>query len=277
MEIFDSGGKLVRSITTTPEPYDTAPPNAPEYWFANPTALPNRAGLHRYVWDLRYPAPKTLRYSYFDNLTDYIEYTYADHAIPGETPRTQPMGAMVLPGHYTIALTANGQTYRRELEVAPDPRMKVSEADLAEQLRVERIAADALDASYHAFTQTKAVLDTLQSQLKQMGESAQKSDQGKALTELEKKVGDIQSHEHTDLGFGPANRELSRLFETISSSDARPAAPMTQSVEQTCRDVAKHIEEWRDFNSKDVPQWNAAGKANKLPVAEKIPAAPKCE
>jgi hypothetical protein len=277
MEIFDSSGKLVRSINSTGEPYDTAPANAPEYWFAKPTALPNRAGLNRYVWDLRYPAPKTLRYSYFDNLTDYIEYTYADHAIPGETPHTQPMGAMVPPGRYTIALTANGQTYRRQLEVALDPRMRASQSDLAEQLRVERIAKDALDVSYEAFAQTKAVLDVLQSQLKQMGADAQKSDEGKKLTDLEKKVGDIQSHEHTNLGFGPANRELARLFETISSSDARPAGPLTQSVEQTCRDVAKHIEEWRDFNSKELPQWNSTGQGSKLPAAEKIPAAPKCE
>lgn len=277
LEIYDSAGKLVRSIGTTPEPYDTAPANVPSYWFTKPAMLSNRTGLNRVVWDLRYPAPATLRYSYFNNPTDYIEYTYADHAIPGETPHQQPMGAMVLPGRYTIVLTANGQTYRRDLEVTPDPRMRLSQADLAEQLRVEKIAADALAASYDSFNQTKILLDSLRDSLKQMGAATQQTTATKNLTDLEKKVEEIANHEHTDLGFGPANRELARLFETISSGDARPAAPMTQTVEETCRDVAKRLSQWRELNSKDVPSANSSAGANQLPAATAIAAAPTCQ
>ena len=278
LEVYDSGGKLVRSIGTTPEPFDTAPPNVPSYWFANQPVLPDVAGLNRFVWNLRYPPPKTLRYSYFDNLTDYIEYTTADHAIPGETPREPLMGALVLPGRYTVALTANGRTYRRDLEVAPDPRVHVSPADLAEQLRVERVASDAMDASYEAFAQTKTLLDALKAELKQMGAATQTSSATTALTDLEKKVTEISSHEHTDLGFGPANRELARLFEMISGGgDARPAAALSQGVEDACHDIARRIEQWREVNSKDVPALNSSAGGNRLPMVMSVPAPPRCQ
>ena len=278
LEVFDSRGNLVRSIDTKPKPVDEAPANVPSYWFANPAVLSNHAGLNRFVWDLRYPAPKTLRYSYFDNATDYIEYTYADHAIPGETPRTQPMGALVLAGRYTIALTTNGQTYRRDLEVAPDPRLHVSSADLAEQLRVERIASDAMNASYYAFEQARTLLDALKATLKQQGASAQNGSASSPLTDIEKKTTDIANHEHTDLGFGPANRELARLFDMISSGgDARPAAALSQSVEQICQDISKRVAQWQEVNSREIPRLSSTAGTNQLPVATNIQAAPRCQ
>ena len=41
------------------------------------------AGVNRFAWDLRYPAPLTLPYGYYGNLLEYTEYTLADHAIAG--------------------------------------------------------------------------------------------------------------------------------------------------------------------------------------------------
>ena len=46
---------LVREFSNVPAPFDKAPANAPEYWFAPPPALPKTAGLNRFTWDLRYP------------------------------------------------------------------------------------------------------------------------------------------------------------------------------------------------------------------------------
>ncbi|MBV9435866.1 MAG: hypothetical protein JOZ44_07425, partial [Acidobacteria bacterium] len=276
LEIYDAAGKLVRSIGTQPEPFDTAPANAPEYWFEQAKALSNHAGLNRYVWDLRYPAPRTLRYSYYNNPTEYIEYTLADHAIPGETPRQQPMGVLVLPGKYTLALTVDGKSYRRTLQVEADPRVHVPATDLAEQLRVERIASGAMDASYEAFQQSKKLLDAVNGEtVKTEGKESDKTTPP-ALSALQKKVEEVANHDHNDLGFGPANRELARLFEMISSGDGRPAAPLAEGITQICRDVSKRLDEWKTINGKDVPEWNSSSTP-KLPTAETIPTSPACQ
>ena len=79
--------------------------NVPDYWLAPAPVLPKDAGLHRFVWDLRYPDPEQLLYTYYGIHVNYFEYTLADHAIPHNTPWHEPQGPMVVPGQYEIRLT----------------------------------------------------------------------------------------------------------------------------------------------------------------------------
>ena len=90
LSIYDSKNNLIREYSSLAAPIDSTPANVPSYWFQPPAALPKNAGLNRFTWNLRYPAPKTLRYGYFDEHLDYIEYTLADHAIPGELHVNNP-------------------------------------------------------------------------------------------------------------------------------------------------------------------------------------------
>ena len=52
------------------------------------------------MWDLRYPDPEQLLYTYYGIHVNYFEYTLADHAIPHNTPWHEPQGPMVVPGQY---------------------------------------------------------------------------------------------------------------------------------------------------------------------------------
>ena len=114
---IDSAGKLVRAYASsgaTSLPYKV---NVPGFWLAPPELLPKNAGINRFVWDLRYPDPEQLLYTYYGIHVNYFEYTLADHAIPHETPRQQPQGPLVVPGNYTLELTVDGQTYKQPLTV----------------------------------------------------------------------------------------------------------------------------------------------------------------
>src|SRR5205085_1596771 len=73
LSIYDSQNNLVRQYSSTVPAVDNTPANVPGYWFAPPAILSRAAGVSRFVWDLRYPPPKTLRYSYFGNHLDYVE------------------------------------------------------------------------------------------------------------------------------------------------------------------------------------------------------------
>jgi photosystem II stability/assembly factor-like uncharacterized protein len=131
LEIKDASGAVVRRYASddTPEPM-IDPLIVTADWARPARVLAAAPGLHRWVWDLRYPAPPVATREYPIN------------ANPHRTP-PEPEGPLVLPGTYTVSLTVDGTTLTRPLRVAMDPRVKASAADLAAQFAAaRRLAAD---------------------------------------------------------------------------------------------------------------------------------------
>jgi len=133
LEILDSDGNQVRRFGSDDE---IEPPNARVYfadtWLGDlprPAAGP---GHHRFVWDLRYPAPPTLSSS------------YSIAAVPGRPTPVRPQGAFVVPGTFEVRLTTAGQTISQELEVEMDPRVEVTSAELSGLLEFQNEVATAL-------------------------------------------------------------------------------------------------------------------------------------
>lgn len=142
LSIYDAQGKLVRRFSSSDEPPESAAQLArtivvPMYWlkpFARPATT---AGMHRFVWDLHYPAPEVLAHS------------YPISAIKGETPR-EPQGVLALPGQYTVKLAVGGETYSQPLNVKMDPRIHLTAAQLRAQFALATGLAQAMDTSYAA-------------------------------------------------------------------------------------------------------------------------------
>ena len=246
LDIYDSHGDLVRQYSSVAAPPVNVPSNVPEYWFREAPVLSTHAGLNRFVWDLRYPAPKTQRYSYYGNHLDYIEYTLAEHAIPGETPRDIPMGALVAPGTYTVALTFNGRTYKQPLTVTIDPRVTTSQQDLEAQLQVERNIDAQMSTSYDGYEQTS----NLRAVIKQLQATATgKQDVLTALKSLDDAVAKVEQGKQKDPGFGPLNRDLARLFEMVGSGDSRPATPLIDQSNTGCAQLNSRIIEWKQLQA----------------------------
>ena len=129
LEVLDARGELVRryaSDDTVEAPDLQRIPVTPD-WVDVAEAPSAAAGMHRFVWDLRYAAPKELP----------------------RTRREQPRGVWAPPGSYTVRLVANGHTLTQPLEVAKDPRISSTEADLrrqfdlAKQAEAERVRLSA--------------------------------------------------------------------------------------------------------------------------------------
>jgi photosystem II stability/assembly factor-like uncharacterized protein len=272
LSIYDSQNNLVREYSTIPPIYDTAPANVPSYWFASAPVLSTQPGLNRFVWDLRYPAPKTLRYGYFGGHLDYIEYTLSDHAIPGETPRDQPQGPLVVPGTYSVVLEVDGETYKEPLIVTLDPRVRVSQADLIHQLEVQKSILSQMAVSYEAYDQVGMLRATLREREKSVGTSAEMKDIADAIKTLDEQAAKLDEGIPKDLGLGPLNRELSRLASMIESSDARPAAPLESAVKQSCQDLTRKLGEWRELNQKKIPTVDERLAKSELPPLPVAPA-----
>ena len=209
LTITDQQGEVVREYSSVAPPKPALLPNVPEYWFAPPAVLATTPGMHRFAWNLRYANPKVLPFGYFGGFLKYIEYTLADHAIPGETPRDQPEGPLVAPGEYVASLTVGGKTYRQALTLKPDPRVRASQADLVDQLALAKQIMIGLAASYDAYYQ---------------------------VTAHDAKIADR---------IGVANRDLARYLAMVESGDARPAETLRTAVAEACDALGKALADAR--------------------------------
>jgi hypothetical protein len=132
LDVVDAGGRVVRSFSSASSGERTQPPaeasmRAPTLERVGTPALPARAGLNRFVWDLAHAGP-------WD----------ANAARAGRN------GPMVLPGTYSLRLTAGGRTETQPLVVRADPRVlrdgvtpAVLREQLAHNLRVRDLVSDA--------------------------------------------------------------------------------------------------------------------------------------
>jgi len=136
LAIFDADKRVVRRYSSAELlSVPTQGLRVPTYWVREPQQLSAALGMHRFVWDLRYPTPAA------------TSYDYPISAIYHDTPPV-PQGPLVLPGTYTVRLTWSGKTYERPLIVKMDPREKTSQAGLAAQLALSQKIAAAMRADY---------------------------------------------------------------------------------------------------------------------------------
>lgn len=131
LEIFDANNQLVRRFASDDKPMinDEKSRRYPDYWMRPPVVLPNQAGMQRFVWNLQYPNPPA------------DSYDLPISAIYRNTPFV-PEGPFVLPGVYTLKLTANGETLTQKLNVRMDPRVTSSPAAWQRQFELSKQAYD---------------------------------------------------------------------------------------------------------------------------------------
>jgi photosystem II stability/assembly factor-like uncharacterized protein len=269
LTIFDEKGAAIAKFSSEVKPADSLPANVPNYWFAPADALTKAAGVNRFVWDLRYPSPLTLPYGYYGELLEYTEYTLADHAVPGLTPRQQPRGPLVVPGKYMIELGYAGQTLRQPLTIELDPRVQASQSDLTEQRDLALEISRGMKSSYEAYQQVAALRKELAERQKAMNGAGQEKVKDAAAS-LEKKIDAVEKGSNTAPGFGPINRDLARLIFSVESADMRPAETVRLAVQQNCDALDKDLTRWKQLNEHDIPSFNALlaeSKAMALPLS----------
>jgi photosystem II stability/assembly factor-like uncharacterized protein len=261
LEIRDNKGNLIRLFTDKASPRDPRPKNVPEWWFEPPDALSTHRGLNRFVWNLQWPHPDALAFSFRGAPLNYIEYTLPDHAVFGNSPVNQPPGPFVVPGQYELILTVDGKTYRQSLTVTLDPRVHLSENDLEAQAELARQLDDWMNISFQAYID----LATLRERVNELKTSPTKT-VSDAATALDGSLEKLQNGTSAEPGFGAINRDANRYVTMVQSGDMRPASSIAQNASLLCKALGDDLQRWRQINETSVPELNQELLKNKLPA-----------
>jgi photosystem II stability/assembly factor-like uncharacterized protein len=279
LTILDARGSLVRTYSSVAPPAPTLLANVPSYWFAPPAVLTKQAGMNRFVWNLRTENPKVLPFAYSGGMLTYVEYTLADHAIPGQTPRDQPEGALVPPGRYTVELAVGGRKLRETLTVKPDPRVKATQADLEAQYALATQIMQMLAASHDGYRQLADLRAALAERITSLGAAPAAAEAMTAAKALDDRIAALAGGSPASPGLGTVNRDAARYFGMLGSGDARPAATLLAAVGETCEALTKALAGWRQLAAQAIPDMNtqlSGLKLAPLPAGSPVPAGPAC-
>jgi photosystem II stability/assembly factor-like uncharacterized protein len=251
IEIVDRAGKVVRKFSSAdkPEGIDEKKLNIPTYWIRPQQILSTAPGMHRFVWDLHYPAPES------------VKHEYPISAIYRDTPRS-PLGPAVLPGSYTVKITVNTKSYIQPLTVKMDPRVKTPEDDLRRQFELDTGIVDAMSQSYDAQQQVR----NLRQQLNAAKARAKEARLLRDIASLEQKAAELDGSEG---GWGalflstPEGKSLTRLNvglnTLLAAVDSADTAP-TETENTTFHDVETALKGqlilWNEIKTKDVAELN---------------------
>jgi N-acyl-D-aspartate/D-glutamate deacylase/photosystem II stability/assembly factor-like uncharacterized protein len=236
LEIFDSRNQLVRRYSSDDKPAPINPNDyaVPEYWFQRPPILPAKAGMQRFVWDLKYAPPPAFARG------------FPISAIYHNTP-LYPLGPAVLPGTYTVKLTTNGKSQTQPLVVKLDPRVTTNPADLEQQFKL----------SLEAYRGMQQTFDTIE-------EIRKFREQNKGNPELEKKAAAIAGEGRSDASspglpggtidvrdpnLTKLNNGFSSLLEQLQTADLPPTAPMVQAAAELQKVLAKLLGDWNQLKT----------------------------
>lgn len=250
LEIWDAQGKLVRHFSSADPPasLDEKELNIPVYWIRPQRVLSSEAGMHRFVWDMRYPPP------------DALEHEYPISAIYRDTPR-YPLGPAALPGTYSVKLNLDSQSYSQPLTIRIDPRVKGTTADLEAQFHLEMRITEAMHRDFVALMQVR----NLRSRLKEPKQAESQNVKSRAEA-LDRKAAELEG---TAGGYGatflttPVGRGLARLngglANLLAAVDSGDAAPTTQAVamfDQVEQALDEQLERWLQLQRTDVQALN---------------------
>src|SRR5229473_1475318 len=265
LEIFDSENHLVRRYASTdkPEPLEkiAAANPIPMYWVRPTQIVSGEAGMHRFVWDLHYPAPESLGHE------------FPISAIVHDTAQT-PLGVWAMPGKYTVKLTVDGKDYAQPLSVKIDPRIKASEADLHKQFEMEAGAVEGMNESYQALRQVQS----LRAQIKDRAGKA-KGALADSISALEKQAAELEGASQSAFFGLPSSGKQPENFSTLNQhfaallavADSADAAPTTQAsaVYLEIEDaLEKLVDRWKKIRSTDLPALNSSLKKSHLPEVD---------
>jgi hypothetical protein len=236
VQVFDRDGKLVQDIER-----------------------PSREkGLNRITWNLRFGGPEVRR----PPTPEQVAFGFG------------PRGPLVLPGTYTVKLTAGGKVYEQPVEVRLDPGVTTTVAELQESLEMQMKLRDmqtVLNTSLRFLDSVKEQLKQAQTTMKNLAKDPDK-DLMKALEGYIKEVDTLQDKlAARDEGLGFAGRDqvaddIGNLFVALSAGNVGPTRGQREYFAEIQPEYRARMGDVNKFLRETLSQWNDKLRAWNAPT-----------
>jgi hypothetical protein len=247
IELF-AGDRLLRKFSSAKKDEKT-----PEGGDEGEKPIEAKAGLNRFVWDLRM-FPPTL--------------------VPKAIIWGEKEGPRVSPGAYRVRLTVGGKSLEDRFDVVPNPSVAVSAEDLRKQYDFLAQVREALSETHASVIQIRAVKDQVKdvlSRAKDIGKEKALEPTGKALQEklsaIEDKLVNPKIKASQDpLNFPPRlDHQFVGLTSVVSGADAAPAPSAYAYFDELKKQLAGVRGELSAVFDKDLADFNRAVRDTGVP------------
>lgn len=259
VEIVDGAGEVVREMKSQAEPATPAEGEDEEDGprAAVPPRVTTKAGMNRVSWDMRRTGARD-----FPGMVLWAG---------------RVAGPIVLPGRYTVRVTADGQTLTTPLTIRKDPRTNVADADLMAQhdlalainQRVQEANEAVLRIRHIRAQATERVTASKQARLVKQAEAMVAT-----LTDIEGEIYQYRNRSSQDPLNYPIklNNKLAALQGVVESGDGAPTAQSRLVFEQLSARLTAVLRRLDGVIAKDVAALNLQLRRRKLPeVATGVP------
>jgi photosystem II stability/assembly factor-like uncharacterized protein len=188
LTILDAKGRPLRTFTSAAD------------------RVPARAGLNRFVWNVRTPGVPNVGASDLD-------------------PWSRPDGPMVVPGRYAVLLEAGGYRRTEPFDLLPDPRIEVGGEALEEQFAFLQQILAQLGTVNRTINEVDTVLAQLASPVRSPANLRARAAAEKRRAELLAIRGALidVNYRGAQLWGSRLHEKLNALFDTVDSGDRAPS------------------------------------------------------
>jgi photosystem II stability/assembly factor-like uncharacterized protein len=257
IDFLDAKGQVVRSINGVPprKEGDAAPGGGGGGGFGGgPQGAPMAAGVNRYTWDL--------------NSTGVV--TFPGMILWGATTN----GPTVLPGNYTVRLTADGVTQSQSFAVLKHPLRPVSDADLQFQWDLASRIRDKVNEANRAVIQIRRIKTDIAERIKDAPAEVRTAGEqlAKALSTVEEDMYQVRNQSGQDpLNFPiKTNNRLASLLRVAVSGEGRPTGNVEPIFKELIVELQAETDRLQKVLADELPPFNSMLQRNKkAPISEK--------
>jgi photosystem II stability/assembly factor-like uncharacterized protein len=257
IDVLDAQGTRVRRLSSTPRDASGSGDHVErETEDLKKQALPVEPGVQRAVWNLRHEGAKR------------IQGAKIDWGSP-------EVGPLVVPGAYTVQITADGRSLTTPVRVLPDPRAKVSQADLEAQVQFVLKVRDAMTRLTEMVESLRSIRRQLADRQALLKDDVRAKELVAASEALIKRLDDLENQAHNPtaevvydiLAMKGGTRLYSRLSPLVDFA-RDGSGPPTQGVREVFagqeKELNGYLGQFDSLISADLAKVN--GLASKLGI-----------
>ncbi len=217
--------------------------------------LPTKAGMNRFVWNLRYPDAT---------------------AVPGAVIWDGNMaGPQVVPGTYKVKLTVGKQSMTQDFVVEKDPRISATQADFEAEFALLMKIHKKLDETDKAINKIRSVTSQINGYMNQLKDFPKLDELKKnskplldSLSTIENNLMQTKSHASEDPLNYPVklNNKLAALASTIRSSYNRPTKQEYEVFEMLSKQIDAQLDRLKPILNTQLAKFNNTVKSMNIPA-----------